>query len=140
MINMQIPPQEILDMAHGDEMKEYAEQKIMQMQQAAQMQGQQMQQQQMAMFQAQLQGLQSEAKARENEGTAAVLNEINDARNIAVKEQDAETKRIDVLGKLQQAGVKLDMEMMAQIAEAYDKVTQGNREQELAQMDYRQVM
>jgi hypothetical protein len=48
-----------------------------------------------------------EGQARMMEGQAALQNEVNDANANAIKQHEAETKRIDVLTKAQVAGVNI---------------------------------
>ena len=68
------------------------------------------------------------------------MNEQNDAVSNQIDMINAETKRLDVINKAQAAGYKLDMEQAKMIAEVFDKMEQGNRERDLAQMDRQRMM
>lgn len=100
----------------SDEEKQYVQQKIQMMQQ------QQEQQQDPAMIMAQ-----AESQARIMEGQAAMQNEVNDANENAIKQYDAQTKRIDVMTKAQKAGVdiqKTEADTQGQYIENAQKMTQ----------------
>lgn len=119
MMGMGIDPE-----PQNDEEEQFVMRQMQQQQMQQQAQQQVMMEQQQLMAQAAM----AEAKARQDEGQAAIMNEVNDAQENQIKVYDAETKRIKVMGELQNKDMNFRLDAAKEIQQANSNLQQPSNQ------------